>query len=112
MPGLLASRLLIAIPAWAAIVISLLSLSVGWLLYDNLCKSRLAENPTVLMVILFVILVVMAWGYTQVFSGRAALLHLGASVTCSHTGAAKPATTNSRVTVSGQPTALLSALTV
>ena len=31
-----------------------------------------------LMVLLFVILVAMAWGYTQVFSGRAALLHLGA----------------------------------
>ena len=30
------------------------------------------------MVILFVILVAMAWGYTQVFTGRAALLHLGA----------------------------------
>ena len=30
------------------------------------------------MVLLFVILVVMAWGYTQVFTGRAALLHLGA----------------------------------
>ncbi len=61
-----------------AILISLLSLSVGWVLYDNLCKSRLAENPTMLMVLLFAILVVMAWGYTQVFSGRAALLHLGA----------------------------------
>ena len=61
-----------------AILISLASLSVGWLLYDNLCKSRLAENPTTLMVLLFVILVVMAWGYTQVFTGRAALLHLGA----------------------------------
>ena len=30
------------------------------------------------MVLLFVILVAMAWGYTHVFSGRAALLHLGA----------------------------------
>jgi uncharacterized membrane protein len=30
------------------------------------------------MVLLYVILVAMAWGYTQVFSGRAALLHLGA----------------------------------
>ena len=27
---------------------------------------------------LYVILVGVAWGYTQVFSGRAALLHLGA----------------------------------
>ena len=65
-------------PAWLAILISLASLSVGWLLYDNLCKSRLANNPTTLMVILFVILVAMAWGYTHVFTGRAALLHLGA----------------------------------
>jgi uncharacterized membrane protein len=30
------------------------------------------------MVALFVVLVGMAWFYTQVFSGRAALLHLGA----------------------------------
>ncbi len=60
-----------------AIVISLASLALGWLLYDTLCKSPLAENPTTLMVLLFGILVVMAWGYTQVFTGRAALLHLG-----------------------------------
>jgi uncharacterized membrane protein len=74
----LVDRSVLDIPAWAAIVISLASLSVGWILYDNLCKSRLAENPTLLMVILFLILVAMAWGYTHVFSGRAALLHLGA----------------------------------
>jgi uncharacterized membrane protein len=61
-----------------AILISLASLALGWLLYDALCKSPLSENPTMLMVVLFVILVAMAWGYTQVFSGRAALLHLGA----------------------------------
>ena len=66
------------VPAWVAILVSLASLSVGWLFYDNLCKSGLAKNPTLLMVLLFVILVVMAWGYTQVFTGRAALLHLGA----------------------------------
>jgi len=74
----LVDRSVADIPIWAAIVISLLSLSVGWLAYDNLCKSRLAANPTLLMVILFLILVAMAWGYTHIFSGRAALLHLGA----------------------------------
>ncbi|MEZ5779096.1 MAG: urate hydroxylase PuuD [Paracoccaceae bacterium] len=66
------------IPVWQAILISLASLAVGWLLYDTLCKSPLGENPTTLMVILYLILVAMAWGYTHVFSGRAALLHLGA----------------------------------
>jgi uncharacterized membrane protein len=63
---------------WQGIVISALSLTIGWLLYDFLCKSPLGEQPTVLMLLLFVILVVMAWGYDQVFTGRAALLHLGA----------------------------------
>ena len=74
----LVDRAVLDMPAWVAILISLASLSVGWLLYDNLCKSRLAANPTLLMVLLFLILVAMAWGYTHVFTGRAALLHLGA----------------------------------
>ncbi|MEM1076048.1 MAG: urate hydroxylase PuuD [Pseudomonadota bacterium] len=60
------------------IMISGGSLTIGWLLYDALCRSKLGENPTLLMLLLFVILVVMSWGYNQVFTGRAALLHLGA----------------------------------
>ncbi|MDA5556141.1 urate hydroxylase PuuD [Shimia sp. MMG029] len=63
---------------WQGIVISALSLGVGWLVYDFLCKSKLGEFPTVLMVLLFALLVVMGWGYTQVFTGRAMMLHLGA----------------------------------
>jgi uncharacterized membrane protein len=63
---------------WQAILISAASLAVGWVIYDALCKSPLGESPTVLMLLLFVLLVVMAWGYDQVFTGRAALLHLGA----------------------------------
>lgn len=63
---------------WQAIVISAGSLTIGWICYDFLCKSRLGETPTVLMLLLFAILVSMSWGYDQVFTGRAALLHLGA----------------------------------
>ncbi len=63
---------------WQGILISAASLTIGWLVYDFLCKSGLGEKPTVLMVLLFVLLVVMAWGYNQIFTGRAALLHLGA----------------------------------
>jgi len=63
---------------WQGIVISAGSLGIGWVIYDALCKSALGEKPTTLMVLLFVLLVIMAWGYDQVFTGRAALLHLGA----------------------------------
>ena len=65
-------------PQWAAIVVSAGSLGLGWLVYDLVCKSPAGRNDTLLMVVLFLILVAAAWGYTQVFSGRAALLHLGA----------------------------------
>ena len=68
----------LALAPWGAMLISALSLAVGWVIYDRLCKSRLGENPTTLMLLLFVALVAMAWGYDQVFTGRAALLHLGA----------------------------------
>ena len=63
---------------WQAILISALSLSIGWLVYDRLCKSPLGERPTVLMLLLFALLVAMGYAYNQVFTGRAVLLHLGA----------------------------------
>ncbi len=61
-----------------AIGISLASLAFGWAAYDLICKSRFGDDSTRLMLGLYVILVGMAWAYTQVFTGRAALLHLGA----------------------------------
>ncbi len=66
------------LPIWAAIAISFASLLLGWVLYDQLCKSPLGDRPQVMMLVLFAIIVAFAWGYAQVFTGRAALLHLGA----------------------------------
>ena len=66
------------ITLWQGIGISAASIAVGWLLYDGLCKSPLGDRPTLMMLVLFVIIVVMSWGLNQVFTGRAALLHLGA----------------------------------
>ncbi len=63
---------------WQAVAISLASLAFGWLAYNTLCRVFVNADQTVLMVALFVVLVGMSWFYTQVFSGRAALLHLGA----------------------------------
>lgn len=63
---------------WQAIAISIASLAFGWIAYNTLCKVFVNANQTALMVALFVVLVAMAYFYTQVFSGRAAMLHLGA----------------------------------
>jgi uncharacterized membrane protein len=61
-----------------AIALSLASIFGGWIVYDTICKSALGKNDTRLMVLLYFVLVAMAWGYTQLFTGRAAFLHLGA----------------------------------
>tara|TARA_R110002096_G_scaffold125829_5_gene272003 strand:+ start:4519 stop:5739 length:1221 start_codon:yes stop_codon:yes gene_type:complete len=63
---------------WQAVGISLASLAFGWIVYDQICKSKFGDDNTRLMIVLYVILVGMAYFYTSVFSGRAALLHLGA----------------------------------
>ena len=63
---------------WQAIVLSLASLAFGWLVYNTLCRVFVDADQTLLMVALFGVLVAMAYFYTSVFSGRAALLHLGA----------------------------------
>ncbi|MBO6676028.1 MAG: urate hydroxylase PuuD [Rhizobiales bacterium] len=64
--------------AWQAIGISVVSLVAGWVLYSSLCNSKLGDNPPVMMGVLFLIIVAFSFFYAQVFSGRAALLHLGA----------------------------------
>lgn len=74
----LINRNVLDVPAWGGILISLASLVGGWIIYDLLCKSPIGKSQNGLMVVLFGVLVAMAWGYTQVFTGRAALLHLGA----------------------------------
>ena len=63
---------------WQAVGISVASLAFGWLVYTSLCRAFVNANQTGLMLALFAVLVGMSWFYTQVFSGRAALLHLGA----------------------------------
>jgi len=66
------------LPQWGAIALSIGSIVLGWVLYDSLCKSPIGNSTTGLMLVLFAILVAMSWGYTQLFTGRAAMLHMGA----------------------------------
>jgi uncharacterized membrane protein len=74
------------IPVWQGAVLSMASLALGWVVYNTLCKLFVDYNPTVLMVALFGVIVLMAWFYVQVFTDRAALLHLGAFTASIMTG--------------------------
>ncbi|WP_237155450.1 urate hydroxylase PuuD [Oryzibacter oryziterrae] len=66
---------------WQAIAISIASLLGGWLIYDLLlCKSPIGRNTPLLAVCVFVLIVGAAYLFTHVFSGRGALIHVGAMV--------------------------------
>jgi uncharacterized membrane protein len=68
------------LPVWGAVLIGIGGLAAGWLVYDRLCKSPLGDNDTLLFVVLFVFIVATSFGFTQVFSGRGAMIHVGALI--------------------------------
>ena len=62
----------------AAVSIGILSLVIGWIGYDLLCKTPLLQSGIWFALLGFLILAGFAWFYTQVFSARAAFIHFGA----------------------------------
>lgn len=72
-----------SIKPWQGILLSLLTLGIGWLIYDVLCKSPLARNGWLLACVLLLLIGSTAWGLGNIFSDRAAYLHVGALIgTC------------------------------
>ena len=63
-----------------AVMIALLTLPVGWLVYDTLCRSALGRDPRVLSISGLVLLLLAIWGLTHIFSGRGAYMQIGALV--------------------------------
>ena len=61
-----------------AIAIGLAALTVGWLVYDLLCRSPLGANNRVLGVAWFAFLLLAAMMLDSVFNARAAYMHVGA----------------------------------
>lgn len=53
-------------------------LVAGWLVYDLVMISPLGKNEILVAVIFYVLLVATSYGLTQVFSGRAVFIHIGA----------------------------------
>ena len=60
-----------------AITISVGSIVGGWLIYDTLCKL-LKGRDTLLVAIVFIFVIFADWLLFQIFSARAAYLHVGA----------------------------------
>ena len=67
-------------PVWAAIAVSAGSLGVGWYVYDRLCRSSLADSDLRLALVGFAFLVAAAFVFAHVFSGRGAMLQVGALI--------------------------------
>ena len=76
----LIDRAKVDMPAPVAIGLSLATLASGWLIYDGLCRSALANNQALFGQIWFAILVLAAYWLTHLFSDRAAFMHVGAIV--------------------------------
>jgi uncharacterized membrane protein len=62
-----------------AIAISIVSLVVGWLVYDALCRI-LGSRPLVLGVTIFAFLLFASWALFHIFGARAAYIHVGAII--------------------------------
>ncbi len=54
------------------------TLTVGWVVYDRLCRSPLVAWPRAFAALGFLLLAATAWGLCQVYTPRAAWIHLGA----------------------------------
>jgi uncharacterized membrane protein len=62
----------------AGIGIGIGSFIISWILYDRLCRSPLARNPYLFVLVGVLLLAAFAFGYSQIFNSRAAYIHFGA----------------------------------
>jgi uncharacterized membrane protein len=61
-----------------AIFIGISLLGVSWYIYDFLCKSKLVQYDRAFLLLSIILITAIAFGLTQVFSQRAAYIHIGA----------------------------------
>ena len=61
-----------------AVLIGVFTIAGGWILYDQLCKSKVGQNENLMAAVLLAALSFAAWALCNVFSGRGAYMHYGA----------------------------------
>ena len=60
-----------------AIIYSVLSMFISWLIYDFLCKSRLIRNNFLFLLTMFILLCVLSFVLTKIFGPKFAFLSVG-----------------------------------
>ena len=60
-----------------AIIFSILSLIASWLIYDFLCKSNLIKNDILFVSTIFILLILLSYGFTQIYGPKFAFLSVG-----------------------------------
>ena len=60
-----------------AVIISLLGIVFGWVIYDLVCRLSLKTNVYVLISSIFILITVMSWAYSEIFSYRGAFMQIG-----------------------------------
>ena len=63
-----------------AIIVSLVAILGSWFVYDILCRSPLKSRPRLLAAAIVFYLALLAYFLSEVFSGRAAYIHVGAAI--------------------------------
>ena len=62
---------------YEAVIISLLGVVFGWVIYDFVCRLSLKTNVYVLISSIFILITVMSWVYSEIFSYRGAFMQIG-----------------------------------
>ena len=69
-----------ALSSLQASAIGVLNLLVSWMVYDLICRSKLAHKTHWLSVIILLYFVISAFILCQIFTGRGAYIHIGAAI--------------------------------
>ena len=64
----------------SAIIISIIFIIGSWILYDRLSKSKLIDNTILFVSISFIIAVILSYLISNIYSSRAAYIHVGAAL--------------------------------
>jgi len=67
------------LPAYG-VALSLLGLVLIWLVYDLLCKTKLVDKPIIFIGILFLIITLSAYLYSDIFNPRAVYMQIGSMI--------------------------------